>query len=756
VKLTDVPGPEQLQLDEEQRDDIAKRAKSNYEDYIQDRNEYIDDHLVYDQMFRGQVEKFSDRTGPWPGSSQFHVQAPYWLVSSVGVRLTGSVFDNIPKVGVDWHEKSDREKANKAARRVEWAIDRPYLRARDTWYRSGNIRLIHGNSTFEVGYAKDTVKRRVFDDEEEMSDGKDNDGNSIPVIPTKIITETKYHGLTMYPYEWDDIFMPKTACNLQPISRGNPLGSYSVIARSFQGLRLMMQNDDYEWMGASTGIENATDAEIEEWWKDNGNRQDRQDTSGEKNNRREGQQRSMEGTDRDNARKKDNPEFEVLKVYMPIELDDGVSECVIFVCRQPNVVLGAYRLTDLVVTGKRPLVEMNYQTVSNRYYSMGICEIVRHLSEELDTIHNMRVDVGQATNLPWFFYKAASNFNPKDIVLSPLKAVPIDELEDVRFPPQQNVTSFYYQEETLLLSLIERVLGVTDLFLGVSPTTGAASRHATGFKGTQQEAFARLGQVQSQDRDAWAFFCELAYTLEMQYGPDERSFRLEGDVEEYNNITKSDMQMEGNYDWKLGTNQGQYSQDLKMQKAQAILQVAQQSPLTNQVQTRRWEMEATYYRGVGLTEREIEDLIGPKDALGEGEPKEQDEELNDMVIYKLGEGIPSPVHPNDNDEEHLRISREFRESTAFSGLNYPNEEAILQHEMLHGRQIITKREQAMMAQPPQNSGVGQGQGANPENRANAQIDNVAPGGSPSMQGAFQASMSPNGSAPPLPSNISAQ
>lgn len=34
----------------------------------------------------------------------------------------------------------------------------------------------------------------------------------------------------------------------------------------------------------------------------------------------------------------------------------------------------------------------------------------------------------------------------------------------------QNVTSFYHQEEQLLYSLVERVLGITDLFLGVSPT----------------------------------------------------------------------------------------------------------------------------------------------------------------------------------------------------------------------------------------------------------------------------------------------
>lgn len=157
-------------------------------------------------------------------------------------------------------------------------------------------------------------------------------------------------------------------------------------------------------------------------------------------------------------------------------------------------------------------MELHYHRVPGRLYSMGVMEIGKHLSAELDTIHNMRVDVGFATNLPFFFYRTSSAFDPNDIELIPLKGIPVDNIGDVQFPQMQNVTSFYHQEEQLLYSLIERVFGVTDLFLGVSPTQGAAARHATGFVGTQQEALSRMSEILQQDADS--FFDSVPHAIQ--------------------------------------------------------------------------------------------------------------------------------------------------------------------------------------------------------------------------------------------------
>ena len=43
----------------------------------------------------------------------------------------------------------------------------------------------------------------------------------------------------------------------------------------------------------------------------------------------------------------------------------------------------------------------------------------------------------------------------------------MDNIGDAQFAAMSNVTSFYAQEEQMLYTLVERVVGVTDLFLGI-------------------------------------------------------------------------------------------------------------------------------------------------------------------------------------------------------------------------------------------------------------------------------------------------
>jgi len=324
---------------------------------------------------------------------------------------------------------------------------------------------------------------------------------------------------------------------------------------------------------------------------------------------------------------------------------------------------------------------------------MGVMEIGKHLSGELDAIHNMRIDVGFATNLPFFFYRASSAFNPDEIELKPLKGVPVDDINDVRFPQMQNVTSFYHQEEQLLYALIERVFGVTDLFLGVSPTQGAAARHATGFVGTQQEALSRMSEVLTQDAEAFSFLCHAILNLELQFGPEERMIRLSGD-KGWTKISREQLRMQGEYDFRLGANAGMFSSFLRQQRATAILQLAAQSPFVNSDPGRRWEAENEYLLAIGETSPEK--YIGPRDSVSPSSPKTQDEENGEMTQYAYGENVPSPVSPNDNDMQHLQEMAEYTASDEYRAMDFPNRGAFMAHANLHIQQAQRKQQQAQM------------------------------------------------------------
>ena len=742
------PPAESLEFDPQEQESIAKMVIRAYRDDLLVRDEWESDHLMFDQMFRGKVEDFANRQGPWEGSSNLHVQLPFWVVDSLTVHQTGEIFSQNPLVASTFEETADRKVAYKSSKLVEWNMQPNRMDLRSIWSRMAKIRNIHGTSVGLVTFANDEQTYRSYvQPPHEMPpeivfspDGMpmiDDNGNIVerPTTPDVEMRRKKiYEGPVITPLEWDDVVVPLNCMNLQPRRRSNTLGAPRVTIRMRETLSDMVaRNESGDYAEMFSG-----DLETEQKWIDAAPDQLHLNTDGaQDSNERERQQERMEGRNRGAAQASvgedsyAEPDYETLMHFCSYVIPgaegegDVREEVVFFVSRDPEKFLGAFRLSDIVWSGRRPLVELHFQTVSNRFYSMGACEIVEHISAELDTLHNMRIDVGQATNLPFFFYKATSNFNPDEVELRPMKGVPVDDPNNFSFPAFQNVTTFYEREEVNLLTLAERVLGVTDLFLGMNPTTGAAARTATGFVGTQQESNNRMSEIGAQDARSFSFLCHLIYDLEMQYGPEERQIRLFGqksELEEF--ITRDDLWFRGTYDFRLGAAVGVKSQAARMQQAQGVLQVAAKSQLTTSDPGRVWESEARYYRALGLSEAEIEELIGPKEAVAKA-AKTQDAENAEMAQYAYGVGIPSPINPSDDDQKHIIDAQKWVASEAYRALGSPNNMAYSQHMVAHQQQMQQKQmaaqQQQQQAMSGGGNGIGQGGGADPMNRAAAQM-----------------------------------
>jgi hypothetical protein len=289
----------------------------------------------------------------------------------------------------------------------------------------------------------------------------------------------------------------------------------------------------------------------------------------------------------------------------------------------------------------------------------------------------------------------------------------------VHFPQLQSVTSFYNQEEQLLYSLVERVLGVTDLFLGVSPTRGAAARHATGFVGTQQEAMARTEEIMAADSTAFSKLCHMIYEAEIQFGPPERILRLQGEEGPLTQkLTRNELMFRGEYDFLLGSNYGLYSSMLRQQQAQILQQFGTQSPLINQDPGRRWEMENFIYHAYGFPNPE--QFIGPKSAVSAGSPTDPTEENGQMDQYIYGAGVPAPVNPADNDQDHLKKHMDHINSEMFISMGRPNLQGHLGHIQATQSQMSAKQQQQQMAMM---SGMEGGQQPQQQQQPNAR--NVA-------------------------------
>ena len=749
--------PVPVDFDEEQGKAIAANAVKRHTAGVTARRNFAGRHLVYDQQFRGKVEEFSLRDGPWPGSSHLHVPMPYWLVDAIQARLVHGIWSQNPLVQGVWQENDDREKATDAAALIEWNLQPKRMNAHEMWARASKIRLIHGVGVLGLFYVHDKYSYRVSGREKIQYNPSgtpivDDEGYAVIRPGTDVVEGTYYRGPTLYPYEWDDIVAPIGCMNLQPRRLKNPGGAQWVICRQYEDYLSMKKKsigDDAEEQ-APIYPNMFTGEKDHEWWMDNVPDQLRTSDGDSGSEERVGQHDVIEGANRSQAHTgtttededtiPDNPEFQILVDYSVLTDPESKEdvEMVSFICKNPEVHLGSYLLSDILWTGERPLIDLHYQMISNRFYSLGVCEIAEHLSDELDTIHNMRVDVGFATNMPFYFVRSASNINANNIVLKPLKLIHVDNPNEVvAGGGRMNVTSFYHAEENLLLSIIERVMGVTDLFLGMSPTRGASARHATGFLGQQQEAEARMAQPMAQDAKSFSDMCRMIYAMEVAYGPAERSFRLEGEDSsiQKTGLTRDDLWFRGQYDFKLGANVGMFSQQFRYQKANMAYNIGLQNPLVTQDMGRIWELTAEVYRAMGYREGEIETFIGPKRAVSAGIPKDQDEENAQMVEFIHGANQPAPVNPADNDQLHLQKVQEFLQSDIYTSLGRPNEPGFWQHILLHNQQIQAKQQQQQLQQQAnqqqqqqQQQQPGTGQGASPENRAAAQLQNVPSAG----------------------------
>jgi hypothetical protein len=731
----DFPDPEALKLDAETKKDITETIDHLYRETIEGRDKWNTRHLDYDLMFRTALDIRGDDAGPWENSSNLHVPAPYWLVDSYSTRLTSGVFSTVPQVVGHPTEDDDDEVARDVANLVKWHIEPKRMNARAAWSRMSKTRCIHGRGVGYMPWAKDEYVRRLAPEDAYERDENGEivvDEKGAPIeredVEATYERETNYDGPVLIPMEWDQVIEPMEGINLQPITPRNPLGAEWVALSNWETLSLIWKKRK----SAYTFIEDDDELSDRKGWIDAAPSQDRSASQPTAQSRSRLQDQ-VEGRNRRDSqaqrspRTKSNPEFEVLTWFMPWEIENEKgdleeAECVFFYRIEPKALIGAFRLSDLQWRNRRPLVELDFQTVGSRRLSMGIMELCADLSAELDTIHNMRIDVGFATNLPFFFFNSTSTITPEDFTLRPGKGIPIDDVRNISFPQMQSVTSFYHEEEQLLFSIIERVFGVTDLFLGVSPTRGAAARHATGFVGTQQEAMARTEEVQSSDATAFSFMCHLIYEAEIQFGPDERLVRLQGrEGPLTQRLTRDQLAFRGEYDFSLGANYGLYSSMVRQQQAQILMQMGPQSPFINQDPGRRWEMENWIFHAYGFPEPEL--FIGPKAAVSPGTATDADEENGEMDQQIYGEGRPAPVHPSDNDPEHIQKHREHVESVGYIGLGSPNLSGHMAHLSLHEEQIQSKNQMQQQAAMSGMQQGPQGQPGQPNPQPNAR--NVA-------------------------------
>lgn len=277
--------------------------------------------------------------------------------------------------------------------------------------------------------------------------------------------------------------------------------------------------------------------------------------------------------------------YEIIEHHVKADVDgSGInSDIILWVHRKSKELLRATYLYRVSPKGFRPFIKADFQPRKDQEYAVGMVELLYPLAKEMDAIHNMRIDFGLISTMPFGFYRASSGIDPETIQLEPGALIPVDNPQtDVFFPNLGNRTVFGFQEEAAIQQMIERLTSVSDLNLGVLGGQGA-TRTATGARALVNEMTSNLDVYLRRLNQGWESALSKLFDMLQLRIPEGLAFRLTGNkgAEVFRKINSS-RDISGEFDLEVSPNSATSNQAIRESKSAEILQLVS-NPLAIQL-----------------------------------------------------------------------------------------------------------------------------------------------------------------------------
>ena len=267
--------------------------------------------------------------------------------------------------------------------------------------------------------------------------------------------------------------------------------------------------------------------------------------------------------------------YKILECYLQYDADgSGInSEIVVWINPDTRQILRATYLYRIMPCGYRPFVKIDFHKRFGSTYGVGLVELLYSLGKEIDAMHNMRVDVGIISSLPFGFYRPTSQTPEEKISFEPGTLIPLDNPhEDVMFPNLGNRTSFGFQEEAALMNQVERLTSVSDLSLGIIGAQGA-TRTATGTRAILGEANANLDIFLRRLNQGWKQVLKYLWGNIQHKVDPSFVFRVTGEDGRSVWRQATPESLKGQYDFELEGNSSNSNKQVRLEVANMLVQV---------------------------------------------------------------------------------------------------------------------------------------------------------------------------------------
>lgn len=273
----------------------------------------------------------------------------------------------------------------------------------------------------------------------------------------------------------------------------------------------------------------------------------------------------------------DKKKYKIYEAHLRLDVDgSGIdSDIIVFVENHSRAILRATYLNRVMKTGMRPFHYIEFHKRNGSKHPIGLVELMYSIAKEIDAMHNIRIDTGILTSMPWGFYRpTSSSMKEEKLPVEPGAMIPLDNpSQDVFFPNLGSRTGFGFQEEQALMSQIERLTSISDISLGIVAGQGA-TRTATGTRALIGEANANLDIYLKRMNRGWKSILKYLFHMLQDRLPDGFQFRVLGDDgNQYWSQIESRMELAGMFDFELEGNSANSNKQILLEQANLLYQL---------------------------------------------------------------------------------------------------------------------------------------------------------------------------------------
>lgn len=191
--------------------------------------------------------------------------------------------------------------------------------------------------------------------------------------------------------------------------------------------------------------------------------------------------------------------FEIWELWFRYDVDeDGEPDDIVVTYHQAtNTILRA--IYNPFFSGFRPFVAFKGFPRKYSFDGEGVCEILEPLQEEIDTVHNQRLDRMTQINNPITLVRDDAGLN--DFKRSPGKVTPVEGDLDamIKVVPESGIYPGTFNEEGLLVRYMQEAIGITADVLGQPTAERPVARETMA---RLQEANKKFLYISDNDLDA--------------------------------------------------------------------------------------------------------------------------------------------------------------------------------------------------------------------------------------------------------------